>query len=125
MRFEFVYLTVVYVENDLLLVVPQFDVTYPTTVSQIQSFITDISNLVTLKKDVEKLAHSAAAALQRARESRKGKSMKKMYKSCLDHLPPRHFIIVAAKCKGNNNSADARQYLQRMLTGRKELKVFE
>ncbi|KAG0734665.1 hypothetical protein G6F57_008820 [Rhizopus arrhizus] len=43
----------------------------------------------------------------------------------LDEKIDAHFLVVAAKCKASNNSSDARQYLQKIISGRKELKVIE
>lgn len=43
----------------------------------------------------------------------------------LDEKIDAHFLVVAAKCKANNNSSDARQYLQKIISGRKKLKVIE
>lgn len=43
----------------------------------------------------------------------------------LDKKIEAHFLVVAAKCKANNNSYDARQYLQKTLSGKKESKVIE
>ncbi|KAG1143297.1 hypothetical protein G6F37_012185 [Rhizopus arrhizus] len=43
----------------------------------------------------------------------------------LDEKIDAHFLVVATKCKASNNSSDARQYLQKIASDRKKLKVIE
>jgi hypothetical protein len=86
--------TVVYVDDDLFTVIPQFNINYPTAIGQLDSFVTDIEHLFTFKKDVEKLAHTSTSILHRARDNRKGKSVERMYNRKHCQSPPRHLKSV-------------------------------
>ncbi|KAI9247372.1 hypothetical protein EDC94DRAFT_494066, partial [Helicostylum pulchrum] len=62
--------TVVYIDNDLFVVVPQFSIEYPTEISHLEFFIDSIKNLFTFREDIESLARSSLLTLRRARDGR-------------------------------------------------------
>ncbi|GAA5815771.1 hypothetical protein MFLAVUS_009286 [Mucor flavus] len=86
--------TVVYVDDNLFVVIPQFDLKYPTTIGQLNSFIDGIQHLFMLKKDVEKLAQTSSSRLHRARDDRKGKAVQRMHSRNYRLSPPRYLISV-------------------------------
>jgi hypothetical protein len=52
---------VVYVDDNLFVVIPQFDIKYPTVIGQLDSLIKNLQHLFTFKKNVEKLAQTSAS----------------------------------------------------------------
>lgn len=62
--------TVEYVDNNLFVVVPQFDVKFSTCNGQLDPFADNVSKLMTIKEDTEHFATSAAVKLESSRENR-------------------------------------------------------
>lgn len=96
MWIEIVYFNCyIYVGEDLFVVVPQFNINFPTVIGQLESFVIDIEYLFTFLKDIERLAHAPAAVLHRPRNDRKGKSVQRMNKREYSLAPPRNNAFVS------------------------------
>ncbi|KAI9257869.1 hypothetical protein BY458DRAFT_518371 [Sporodiniella umbellata] len=85
--------TVVYVDNNLFVVIPQFRVEFPTTIGELAVFVKDIEKLFSFKQDIEYLARTSEASLHRSHGLRKGKAIQRMYARELSLSPPRLKVV--------------------------------
>lgn len=60
--------TVNYVGSNLFIVIPQFEISFPTCIGQLESFTKDLGKLFTFQEDIENLAHTADTKLQIVRD---------------------------------------------------------
>lgn len=72
------FFTVRYVENNLFVVISQFEVNISTCNDQLESFIKDLSELFTFQKYAELLAHAANAKLETVCNDRDSNTLKKL-----------------------------------------------
>jgi hypothetical protein len=71
------FFTVRFVENNLFVVISQFEVNISTCNDQLESFIKDFSKLFNFQKYAELLAHAANAKLETVCNDRDSKTLKK------------------------------------------------
>jgi hypothetical protein len=80
--------TIEYADNNLFVVVPQFNLDFPTSLAQLGKFIDDYTKLFTLQEDVERIAHKTDAHQQNHLMSSKGKHVNRTHHQETSLSPP-------------------------------------